>query len=370
MPIDSLENAGSDGPSVGKHTIYDIARLAGVSGKTVSRVLNNEPSVSPATRDRVSRIIEELGYQPHHGARSMRGQQRDCVGVVFSAPMNKWPVSHQQINWLFFELERIFGARGKFICFDLNPYANSNGIDGVDYARALWQQRCNGCLVHGALQLSDKTILRIHNSGYPYMALNRFDDIPDLCSACVDYDEAAFLSAQRLIRGGHKRIGMLQAFHDTQAGKERRSGYVRALEDAGIEIDDSLVRPVSFASNDVAAATLYLLTECKASAIIDCSMLEDPTSVREGARRAGRVAGKDFEMVDWTYSPDSVVLPEACAHVRLPLREAASEGMELLAQWFDRERDEPFQILRQPVLFEADAVRELPIATPIFDTIR
>ena len=114
MPINSLDNAGIDGPSVGKHTIYDIARLAGVSGKTVSRVLNNEPSVSPATRDRVSRIIEELGYQPHHGARSMRGQQRDCVGVVFSAPMNKWPVSHQQINWLFFELERVFGASAEF----------------------------------------------------------------------------------------------------------------------------------------------------------------------------------------------------------------------------------------------------------------
>ena len=356
--MNSLDNAGIDGPSVGKHTIYDIARLAGVSGKTVSRVLNNEPSVSPATRDRVSRIIEELGYQPHHGARSMRGQQRDCVGVVFSAPMNKWPVSHQQINWLFFELERVFGARGKFICFDLNPY--TNGIDGVDYARALWQQRCNGCLVHGALQLSDKTIFRIHNSGYPYMALNRFDDIPDLCFATVDYDEAAYLSAQRLIRGGHKRVGMLQAFHDTQAGKERRSGYVRALEEAGIEIDDSLVRPVSFAGSDVAAGTLHLLLECKASAIIDCSMLEDPTSV----------PGKDFELLDWTYSADSVVLPEACAHVRLPLREAASEGIDLLAQWFDREREEPFQILRQPILFGADAIGDLPIATPIFDTIR
>ena len=368
MSLDSLDNAGGDGPSVGKYTIYDIARLAGVSGKTVSRVLNNEPSVSPTTRGRVARIIDELGYQPHHGARSMRGQQRDCVGVIFSAPMNKWPVSHQQINWLFFELERIFGARGKFICFDLNPY--TNGIDGVDYARALWQQRCNGCLIHGALQLNDKVIARIHNSGYPYMALNRFEEIPDLCFSSVDYDEAACLSAQRLIRGGHKRIGMLQGFHDTQAGKERISGYLRALEEAGIEIDDSLIRPVSFAGSDVTAATLYLLLECKASAIIDCSMLEDPASVREGARRAGRVPGKDFELVDWTYSPDSIALPEACAHVRIPLREAASEGMELLAQWFDREREEPFQILRRPELFEADTIRELPIATPIFDTIR
>ena len=98
-----------------KHTIYDIARLAGVSGKTVSRVLNDEPGVREETRERVARFIEEVRYQPHHGARSMRGEQRDCVGVVFPAPLRVVPISQQQINWLFHELYREFGARGKYI---------------------------------------------------------------------------------------------------------------------------------------------------------------------------------------------------------------------------------------------------------------
>jgi len=90
-----------------KHTIYDIARLAGVSGKTVSRVLNNEPGVKPQTRAWVEHLIEKVGYQPHHGARSMRSHQRDCVGVVFPAPMQVVPVIHQQINWDLFELYRV-----------------------------------------------------------------------------------------------------------------------------------------------------------------------------------------------------------------------------------------------------------------------
>jgi DNA-binding LacI/PurR family transcriptional regulator len=51
-----------------KHTIYDIARLAGVSGKTVSRVLSNEPGVKPQTRARVEHLIEKVVYRPHHGA--------------------------------------------------------------------------------------------------------------------------------------------------------------------------------------------------------------------------------------------------------------------------------------------------------------
>ncbi len=351
-----------------KHTIYDIARLAGVSGKTVSRVLNNEPGVNPQTRAQVEHLIEKVGYQPHHGARSMRGQQRDCVGVVFPAPMSLVPISQQQINWLFLELYRVFGAGGKFICFDLNPYYN--GPDGADYARALWQQRCNGCIIHGALPLDDKTIFRIHKSGHPYVALNRFDGLPEISFATVDFEEAGYLSAKRLIERGHARIGMLQAFARFQAGIERRAGYVRALDEAGIPIDDSLIHPVSFAGTDVVVATHRLLRDCDATAIIDCSMLEAPESLREGARRAGRVPGGDFELIEWTYSPDAVVLPEACAHVWLPLREAASAGIESLVRWFDKEQEGPFQILRKPVLYEADTAGDLPKATPIFDTIR
>jgi LacI family transcriptional regulator len=353
---------------VTKHTIYDIARLAGVSGKTVSRVLNNEPGVRSETRDRVASIIEKVSYQPHHGARSMRGQQRDCVGVVFSAPPNVMPVSQQQVNWLFFELQRVFGARGKFICFDLNPY--HDGTEGGDYARALWQRRCNGCIIHGALPMNDTTIFRIHKSGHPYVALNRFAALPELCYASVDYEKAAYLTTRRLIERGHTRIGMLQAFSTFQAGHERRAGYMRALDEAGVAFDASLIRPVSFAGADIVSATLHLLAECKTTAIIDASMLENPASLREGAERARRVPGKDFDIIDWTYGADSFVFPEACAHMWLPLRESASDGIERLVQWFDREREGPFQILHSPKLYETFAEGDLHTATPIFDTLR
>ena len=67
---DFVENTGR------KHTIRDVARLADVSIKTVSRVLNDEPAVKDETRKRVLSVIYELGYQPHSGARSMRGRCR------------------------------------------------------------------------------------------------------------------------------------------------------------------------------------------------------------------------------------------------------------------------------------------------------
>ncbi|MBI2432280.1 MAG: LacI family DNA-binding transcriptional regulator [Candidatus Hydrogenedentes bacterium] len=349
------------------HTIYDIARLAGVSGKTVSRVLNQEPGVSPLTRARITKLIDQLGYQPHSGARSMRGQRRDCVGVVFTAPPEVVPISNQQIQWMFEELYRIFGMRGKFICFDLNPFESP---DGSDYARALWQQRCSGCVIHGPLPIHDQTVHRIHQSGSPYMAMNRLDSLPEICFASPDYEEAAYLSTKFLIDRGHTRIGMLKGWEGYQAGVERWRGYVRALEEAGLPLDEALVRAVTFDAHDIAAATHRLLLDFSTTAIVDCSSTEKAAPLVEGARFAGRAPGKDFEVVVWTYAAQATVLKEACAHVWLPLREAAAEGLALLVQWFDKEREEPFQVLYRPTLYETAPDAALPTPTPIFNTLR
>ena len=346
-------------------TIYDIARLAGVSGKTVSRVINEEAGVAESTRARVSRVIEESGYQPHSGARSMRGQRRDCVGILYTVPSQVLPIREHQVQWLIVELFRVFGAQGKFICFDSNPFSrNDNG----DYARALWQQRCSGCVVHGPLPINDPTILRIHRSGHPYMALNRQDAIPDLSFAAPDYEEAAYLSARHLIQRGHTRIAMLKAFSGFQAGIERRRGYVRAHEEANLPVDASLIRPVNFSPNSLLNTTYRLLQDDSVTAIIDCSARESATELREGARLAGRRPGENLEVLCWTYGAGRTVIPEACAHVWTPLREAAIEGLELLVKWFDREREEPFQVLYRPMLFEQGQIAEYVPADPLFET--
>ncbi|MBI5095784.1 MAG: LacI family DNA-binding transcriptional regulator [Candidatus Hydrogenedentes bacterium] len=347
-------------------TIHDVAKMAGVSAKTVSRVVNDEAGVSHEKRALIARIISEVGYYPHTGARSMRKPCRDSVGVTFPAPVEQSPLSQQFLLWLFAEIYRLFCKDGGFVCFDLNPFAKNRD---EDYARGLWQQRYGACIVAGPLAVNDTTAHRIQASGHPYLAMGRLDSLPDISCATVDYEEAAYLSAKYLIDKGHKRIAMLRAFEGYQPGVERLRGYLRALEEAEIPFDENLVRPVTFDALHLASVTHRLLLDPTVTALIECSGSEDAASVREGARRAGRVPGQDFDVVVWTYTDNAAVLNEAAAHIWLPAREAAAEGLELLADWVQERRTDPIKVIYRPTLYHPSTDREIPKPKPLFDVL-
>ena len=347
-------------------TIYDIARQAGVSAKTVSRVLNGKSGVAEATRARILDIMEQVGYHPHIGARTLRGPRRGCIGVTIPAPMDQVPISQEFFLWLFNELYRIFGFQGERICFDLNPY---DGSTSGDYARSVWEHLYSVCVIAGPLAVDDTIIGRVHDSGIPYLALGRLDSLPQCSSATVDYEEGAYLSTKSLLDRGHKRIAMLKAFTGYQPGVERLLGYRRALEEADLPFEERLVRSVTFGARNIANVVHRLLVDRDVTALIDCSATEDGVSLREGAHRAGRVPGRDFDVIVWTYTHNAAVLSEACAHVWLPVREAATEGLELLAEWFYGEREGPINVLFRPILDEDVAQTEIQKPRRLFDIL-
>lgn len=350
----------------GEWTIYDIAREAGVSAKTVSRVLNEKSGVSEETRERILSIMRAVGYHANIGARGLRGKLRGCIGVTASAPLNVVPVSQGLFLWLFDELYRAFGMRGEYICFDLNPYFNGQN---TDYARGIWEKLYKACVIVGPLSCNDTVIHRVHRSGMPYVAFGRLDSLPECSCATVDYEEGVRVSTRFLLDRGHKRIAMLRALAGFQPGVERLRGYAKALEEGGIAVDEELIRSVTFGTRNIADEVYRLLADTSVTALIDCSATEDATGLREGARRAARVPGKDFEIVAWTYADNAAVLREASAHVWLPAREAASEGIERLAAWVNGEKPGPFQIVRRPILREAVANGEIPKPKRLFELL-
>ncbi|MBI2425925.1 MAG: LacI family DNA-binding transcriptional regulator [Candidatus Hydrogenedentes bacterium] len=348
-----------------KPTIYDIARIAGVSANTVSRVLNDKKGVGGETRARIQEIIKKVDYHPHMGARALRGQQVGCVGVTLPAPVDEVPLSQDLFVWLFAELYRVFGQQGERICFDINPYATANG----DYARSIWENLYTVCVLAGPLALNDDTVVRIHKSGIPYLALGRLDGFPECSCATVDYEEGAYISTRHLINRGHRRIAILRAMSGYQPGLERERGYLHALEEAGIEPDERLMQSVTFGGSNIASIVHRLLVSTNATALVDCSATEDASSLREGARRAGRVPGKDFEVVVWTYTSNAVVLTEACAHIWLPVRESAAEGLELLADWYQKKNEGPVNIVYKPTLYETPMGAEIAPPRRVFEIL-
>jgi LacI family transcriptional regulator len=342
-------------------TIYDVARKAGVSANTVSRALNGRSGVASDTRARIVAIAESMDYHPHLGARSLRVRREGCVGVTVPAPIDRVPLSRNFFMYLCDELYRIFAHKGERVCLDLNPYG---GSADADYARSVWQKLYSACIVAGPLAVEDQTIHRLHRSGVPYLVLGRLDSLPECSCATVDYEQAAFECVMHLVARGHRRIGMLKGLPGYQPGVERMRGYLRALELSGIEPEERLVQPVSFGAQNVSNSTYRLLNDHKLTALVDASGLEDAAAIREGARLARRVAGGDFEVLCWTYSTEYAIMEEACAHLWLPVREAASEGLELLAEWYWEKREGPVHIVYPPTIMETTLFKSRDLQSP------
>ena len=357
----------SRGPATGKPggkvTIHDVARSAEVSIKTVSRVLNAEPGVKTETRDRVLGVISELGYQPHSGARSMRGRPKNRVGLTLAAPPSVVPLSEQLLHWMFEEIYNVLGLTGNYLCLDLNPFAQNGN---TDYARGLWEQLFGGVIVTGPLKTGDKIIERIHRSGFPYVAIGRLDSFPNCSSATVDFEEATYMSTKFLIDRGHHRIALLKSFEGFQPGVERRRGYLHALEEAGIEPDEDLIGTAGFVSDRISGAVCELLSRKDVTALLDCSGSEDGESIRRGAAQAGRRIAQDLEVVTWTYTNRAAVLEEAVAHVWIPILEAAQEGIRLFGDWFAGVGEGPIKVLHQAILYEDLEPGEVPKPRPFF----
>lgn len=361
-----MNESGDNPGKMHKWTIYDIAREAGVSTNTVSKVLNHKTGVGPATRQRIEEIIQRVGFSPHIGARGLRAKQNACIGVSVPAPFDVAPISQSFLLWLFALLYRVFSIHGEYICFDLSPFTARGE---VDYARGIFEQLFKACVLVGPLAVDDKRIFQVHKSGIPYMVLGRLDALPECSSAAVDYIAGAYLSTQYLLRRGHTRIAMLKAFEGYQPGIERERGYGGALEEAGLPLDESLIYNVKFGAKNVTNVVEDMLRDHSVTALIESSATEDGASVREGLRRAGRQPGRDIEIVSWTYNENVSVLHEETAHVWLPVREAAEEGIVQLADWIYGRRSGPIKILYQPVLRETAGEAEIGKPRRLFEPL-
>jgi LacI family transcriptional regulator len=348
-------------------TIYDIARKSGVSTKTVSKVINNKPGVKESTRQKVWEIIRETGYYPHHGARSLRGRVRNCVGVTLAPTLHQVPLNEDFLLWLFAKLSEVFSSRGAYITFDLAP--RSTATLGNDYGRGVWEQVYDSCLVVGPLPSDDTVIKRIHASGIPYLALGQTAAFPECSCASVDFFLGALESTRFLLNRGHSRIALLTAFEGYQAGADRIRGYKQALEESGIPFDPELVVYTDPTSKTREETVTKLMQQPGVTALVESSVAEDAGLLRSAAKKSGHVLGDSLECLVWTYSKEVAVLPEAVAHMWLPVLDCSVEGIHQLAEWMDGTREGPIHVVHDPVLSDAPRTGSLPKPTRVAELL-
>jgi LacI family transcriptional regulator len=214
-------------------TIYDVASEAGVSMATVSRVVNNNPNVKPQTRKKVFEAIERLGYRPNAVARGLASKKTTTVGVVIPDISNS----------IFAEV-----ARGIEDIANMYHYniilcnADKKKDKEIRVINTLLEKQVDGLLFMGG-EVTDDHLQAFRSSSVPIVLCATTDEKDSIPSVDIDHEAAAFDAVNELIEKGHRRIAMISGtLQDPANGFARYQGYKKALENAGIALDEQYIR--------------------------------------------------------------------------------------------------------------------------------
>jgi LacI family transcriptional regulator len=224
----------------------DVAAAANVSAKTVSRVINGEPSVKAETAERVMRAVTVLGYERNDLARSLRnGRTTLTLGLVVS-----------DVNNRFFSLvargvEEVVRKHGYVV---ISGNSDDDAVRERDLVSSLTSRRIDALLI--VPTASDQAHLARARATIPVAFIDRPAIDGGADTVLLDNADAVREATRRLIDRGHDRIGVIAGPTELYTYRERVTGYRRALTDAGLPIDPSLI-----CSGDVHGETAQAATE-------------------------------------------------------------------------------------------------------------
>src|SRR5712692_3917431 len=208
-------------------TVEDIARVASVSVATVSRVLNNSSKVAPATRRRVLRVLDELGYAPNNLARNLRARALRVFGLVIPDIRNPvYTALHRGV-------EDVARASGFFV---LLANTDEQPDRQAEYLRMLLAERVAGVILvsaRGADLVAVHALLRV---GIPVVVLDRPLAGIELDTVQPDRPRGVWLAIEHLVvQHGHRRIGLLNGPTGLASAVQRADAYRAALRAHGLE---------------------------------------------------------------------------------------------------------------------------------------
>ncbi len=219
-------------------TMKQVAERAGVSISTVSHVINNTRVVSDDVRRRVLGIIDEMRYVPSAVARSLKNDKTNTIGVL--VPNSSNPYFAEMIRWI------------EDTAFELGYHiilcnAHGGAQKQTAYLRLLMEKRIDG-LVLVASGADDDQELLLRNESVPIVQLERALPGLDADLVLAGQEEGAYLATRHLIELGHRAIACVSGPVDLPRSRERVGGFMRAMQEAGLEVNDGAVLHVEFTS--------------------------------------------------------------------------------------------------------------------------
>lgn len=303
-------------------TIEDVAERAGVSIKTVSRVINSERNVAKSTQTKVERAINELAYKPSQSARRLAGNRSFLIGLLYDNPSDNYVMSMQ---------------RGALKCLRPRNYdliihpCESDSKNLSDEVMALNRQtQLDGLILTPPISDNATLIQSLQQAKIPFAAIAPGELESDLVHVQTNDEEICARMTQYLASIGHQRIGFIKGHANHLALGRRYQGYLSGLKAAGLTSDPQLQAQGfnDFESGMKAARQLLSLRD-RPSAIFACND-EMAVGVLKVAYEMGLRVPDQLSVVGFDDVPMAATNQPALSTIRQPTLEMAEIATELL----------------------------------------
>lgn len=210
-------------------TIKDVAKKAGVSPSTVSRVISGSTRISKSTTAKVKQIMDDLGYHPNIMAKSLVSKTTNTLGIILPRPAEEL-----FLNLFFPEFIRGIVSQASRANYDLMLTSGANEREEVEaITRLVKGQRVDGIVLLSSRK-NDPVISFLYENSFPFVLIGRSLEYPDILSVDTNNVQAAYDATRHLISLGHKRIGFVSGPPHLIVSQDRLEGYEKALSEAGL----------------------------------------------------------------------------------------------------------------------------------------
>lgn len=326
-------------------TIKDIARLAKVSTTTVSRVINHKSEgVSEDTRKKILDLVKELNYQPNALARGLVTKKTKTIGLIIP------DISNPFFPDIARGVEDSANRQGYnvFLC---------NTDDNLDkeseYINALKEKYVDGIIFTLASIPKYEHILDLIKSGIPVVMMDRLIESKDIKGVFLDNFQGGYIATKHLIELGHTKIACITGPLQTKTAIERYEGYQKALMDAKIELDKSLIIESDYKMDGGIKAAEQLLKKKQMTGLFACNDL-----MAYGAYKAIKACGykipEDVSIVGFDDIQISQMLETQLTTIKQPTYDMGVSAAKMLISLIEEKRIrkkivrfEPQLIIRQ-----------------------
>jgi LacI family transcriptional regulator len=317
---------GGDAPAAGlkkRPTINDVARMAGVSKKTVSRVINDSPLVRGETREAVKAIIQETGFAPDPQARGLAFRKAFLVGLIYDNPNPQHTVSHQQ--------GLLDAFQGSGLELVVRPVDRTSPRMLSEIRSFIERQKPFGVVLPSPVSEHEELVALLKELDCRYVRIASVPlDAPERMVVSHDGKGAAE-AARHLADLGHTRIALISGPPSFRSSQERKKGFEHGLAERGLALDPRLVKQAGYTYESGVTAARELFSMPDRPTAVFCLNDEMAAGAYTSAHEAGLSVPRDISVVGFDDAPIATRLWPPMTSVRLPLRDMGRMAGQMLA---------------------------------------